>query len=77
MFEYENKLIEDLLTHQGISLKPSGSLLEEFLKKSKTLNKQKISKFLIEKISELINLTDKNSINKIIVKIILFRKACI
>ncbi len=75
--EYENKIIDDLLNFQGISIKPSDSLLNEFLKKSKTLNKHKISNSLLEKLSDLIDTTDKNMTIKILVRTNLHRKDCI
>lgn len=45
--EYEMKLIEDLLNFQGISSKSLENQLNEFIKRCKSLNKEKISTVLM------------------------------
>jgi len=63
-YDYEKRIIEEVLETSGISLKPSDGQLKEFNKKIKNLNKDVIIEFLNEKINN--NINDVKIITKIL-----------
>lgn len=66
--EYESKILEDILIPSGISIKPSDIQLADFLKRIKTLNKEIISKLILEKIKTNENSSETNSNKVLMVK---------
>lgn len=72
--EYENKLVDDILQPTGITIKPSDSQINEFLKRLKSLDKKLIGKILYEKISNFENLSNQAEIKILTVIRIFFIK---
>ncbi len=47
----ENKLLDDLIQPSGISIKPNDNLLKDFIKRCKSLDKDIIFNYLIDKLN--------------------------
>ena len=67
--EIESKIIEDILTPTGITVKPNDNQLAEFLKRIKNLNKDIISRIIIEKIKINESSSDPTSNKVLMVKV--------
>jgi hypothetical protein len=62
----ETKLIDDILKPAGVTIKPSDSQLNDFIRRIKTLNKDVIGKILIERINNLATPTeDQNQVKQL------------
>jgi hypothetical protein len=79
-FEMETKLIDDILKPTGVTIKPSDSQLNEFIRRIKNLNKEAVGKILMERIGNLGTPTeDQNQVKQLmkalyIVECILHKK---
>lgn len=64
--ELETKLIDDILKPTGVTIKPSDSQLNEFIKRIKTFNKDFIYKILIDRIVNLgVPTEDQNQVKQL------------
>ncbi|MCQ2818812.1 MAG: hypothetical protein MJ252_16220 [archaeon] len=63
--EYEQRIIEDVLEVSGISVKPTQSELNEFLRRIKTLNLNVIYDLLNEKMRSLMQINETKSLTVI------------
>jgi hypothetical protein len=76
----ETKLIDDILKPTGVTIKPSDSQLNEFIRRIKNLNKEAVGKILMERIGNLGTPTeDQNQVKQLmkalyIVECILHKK---
>jgi hypothetical protein len=63
-FEYENKVIEDILRPSGVAVKPTDNQLNDFVKRVKTLNKDVVSRIIIDKIRSFENASNDQNLFK-------------
>jgi hypothetical protein len=69
--EYEIKLIDDVLNSKGVSVKPTETLLKDFIKRLKTLNKDIVCDVLNEKLMKFNEMEDNDQIRVLIVSYII------
>jgi hypothetical protein len=69
-FEYESKVIDDILKPTGVTIKPSENQLNDFLKRIKAFNKEIVFKILIQNVKIFANVNDdQNQLKQLMVYI--------
>ena len=69
-YDYENKLIDDLLKPTGVNIKPTDNQLNDFIKRVRTLNKDIVYNNFVEKLKNYENTNnDPNLMKQLMVNI--------